>query len=150
MPFSCFNFIKQALSVSHLTVTLRMMSNNCRSVSSIGFDFSIGMLLLRWKNQLWHYLLDDCHHFFKFYAIRTVLFACFIYWHVIIDHWCRSAVVTHHSQSNCLMRNCCGLIIKSKSWKLTLKYLNAPVTLNSSDLSLGIQCSVLSLVTLSL
>jgi hypothetical protein len=28
---------KQALSVSHLTVILRMMSNNRRSVSSIGF-----------------------------------------------------------------------------------------------------------------
>ncbi len=28
---------KEALSVSHLTVTLRMMRNNCRSVSSIGF-----------------------------------------------------------------------------------------------------------------
>ncbi len=28
---------KQALSVAHLTVTLRMMSNNRRSVSSIGF-----------------------------------------------------------------------------------------------------------------
>jgi hypothetical protein len=28
---------QQALSVSHLIVTLRMMSNNCRSVSSIGF-----------------------------------------------------------------------------------------------------------------
>ncbi len=28
---------KRALLVSHLTVTLRMMSNNRRSVSSIGF-----------------------------------------------------------------------------------------------------------------
>jgi hypothetical protein len=28
---------KQALLVSHLTVTLQMMSNNSRSVSSIGF-----------------------------------------------------------------------------------------------------------------
>jgi hypothetical protein len=37
MPFSYFNFKKQALSVSHLTATLRMMSNNPRSVSSIGF-----------------------------------------------------------------------------------------------------------------
>jgi hypothetical protein len=29
---------KQALSVSHLTVTLRMMSSNRRSVSSISFE----------------------------------------------------------------------------------------------------------------
>jgi hypothetical protein len=28
----------------------------------------------------------------------------------IIDHRCRSAVVTHHSQSNCLVKNRCGLI----------------------------------------
>jgi hypothetical protein len=36
---------------------------------------------------------------------------------VIIDHQCRSAVVTHHSQSNCSMWNRC------KPWKLTLKYI---------------------------
>jgi hypothetical protein len=32
-----FNLKKQALSVSHLTVTLQMMSNNRSSGSSIGF-----------------------------------------------------------------------------------------------------------------
>jgi hypothetical protein len=39
---------------------------------------------------------------------------------VIIVHLCLSAVVTHHSQSNCLMRNRCSLMVKGK---LTLKYL---------------------------
>jgi hypothetical protein len=37
MPFSCSIVKKLALSVSHLTVTRWMMSNNCRSVLSISF-----------------------------------------------------------------------------------------------------------------
>jgi hypothetical protein len=61
--------------------------------------------------------------FFKFSAIGIVLSTCFFYWQVIIDHRCRSAVVTHYLQSNCLMRNRCGLLFKSKSWKFTVKFL---------------------------
>jgi hypothetical protein len=37
---------------------------------------------------------------FEFSAIGTVLSACLFYWQVVIDHWCRSAVVTHQFQSN--------------------------------------------------
>jgi hypothetical protein len=67
--------------------------------------------------------------FFLCSAIRTVLSACFFYRQVIIDHGCRSAVFTHHSQSNSFMRNSCGLIIYlylwlyQKLWKRTQKYL---------------------------
>jgi hypothetical protein len=104
MPFSCFyNKKKQALSVSYLTVALCMMSNNRRSVSSIGF-VNIRLILQQVCYSPDEEVLDDCHHFFEFSVIGIVLSACFFYWQVVIDHWCRSAVVTHHSQSNCLMR----------------------------------------------
>jgi hypothetical protein len=36
MSFSCFNYKKHALAVSHLTVTLRMMSYNRRLYYPIG------------------------------------------------------------------------------------------------------------------
>ncbi len=37
VSFSSFYFKKDALTDSHLTVTLQIVNNNCRSVSSIGF-----------------------------------------------------------------------------------------------------------------
>jgi hypothetical protein len=46
-------------------------------------------------------------HFFEFFAIGTVLSTCFFQWQVITDHQCQSA----------------AWFLKSKSWKLTLKYL---------------------------
>ncbi len=57
------------------------------------------------------------------------------------DHWSPVPNCCCYSSLHCLIRSCCGLFfLKSKSWKLTLKYLkNAPVTLNSSDQALGIQ-----------
>jgi hypothetical protein len=62
--------------------------------------------------------------FFRVFCDRNcTLSACFFYRQVIIDHRCRSAVVTRHSKGNCLGRNHCGLIFKSKSWKLAQKYL---------------------------
>ncbi len=106
---------KQALLVSHLTVTLRMMSNNpqiglIHQFCTCTIDSLRGKLLPRWRNWLWRYLQDDCRHFLKSFAVGTVLSACFFYRQVIIDDRCRSAVVTHHSQSNCLMIILCGLI----------------------------------------
>jgi hypothetical protein len=56
-------------------------------------------------------------------VIRTVLSACSFYQQVIIDNLCQSAVVSHYLPSKFLMRNHCSLIFKSKSQKLTLKYL---------------------------
>jgi hypothetical protein len=81
------------------------------------------MFLLRLRNWLWRYLLDDCRHLFRFSENGIVLSACFFYWQVIIDHWCRYVDVTLHSQSNCLIRNCCRLILKKKIMKLTLNNL---------------------------
>ncbi len=66
-------------------------------------------ITLRWLNWAWNYCLDDGHHLFNFSVIRTILSTCFIYWLVSFDLWCYSAVVTHHLQITCLMRNC-GLI----------------------------------------
>jgi hypothetical protein len=44
--FHVLNLKKHALSLSHLTVTLWLMSNNCRSASSIGFVHT--QLILQW------------------------------------------------------------------------------------------------------
>jgi hypothetical protein len=127
-----FKWTKKTFSVSYLTVTLRITTTADQSHPSVLYMYywflnryvisqmkkSIVMLFAGWFPPFFLY----------FCAIGTVLCTCFFYWQVIIDHRCRSAVVTHHSQSNSprnyLMRNCCGLIFKSISWKRTLKYLN--------------------------
>jgi hypothetical protein len=80
-----------------------MMSNNRRLVSSIGFvnvQLILQQVCYSPDEEINHDILDDCHHFFEFSAIGTVLSACLFYWQVVIDHWRRSAVVTHQFQSN--------------------------------------------------
>ncbi len=117
MPFSCFNLQK----ASFVGFSFDSYSADDEQQPQIGLIHRFctctinslrGNLLPRWRNRSWRYLQDDCHHFVESFAIGTVLSACFFYWQVIIDHRCRSAVVTHHSQSNCLMRNRCGLIFQ--------------------------------------
>jgi hypothetical protein len=114
----------RALAVSHLTVTLRLISNECRSLSSIGatcmIHSSIGMLLPGWRTQVWCHVLDDCCHFVKLSAIETVTSACLIYRQVRTDHRWGSVAVTHHSQSYCHMTNRQNIFLESKN-KKTLK-----------------------------
>ncbi len=110
----------RALAVSHLTVTLRMISNNWRSLCyrccTCVIHSSIGMLLPGWRTQVWCYLLDDCRHFVDLSAMGTVTSACLIYRQVSIDHWWGSAAVTHHSQSDLrLLLIICRVTVKLKT-----------------------------------
>ncbi len=93
-----------ALAVSHLTVTLRMISNNRRSFSSIGavhvqYDSFFNRYVTPWmKNSSVMLLTGWLPPFLRTFVIGTVTATYLIYWQVSIDHWCGSVAVTHHSE----------------------------------------------------
>ncbi len=151
MPFSCFNYQKNKLCRFLIWQLLcgwwvTTADQFHPSVCTCTIDFSIGTVCYYPDKEIDQDVTCgmSANIFSIFFAVGTVLSTCLFYRQVIIDHRCWSAVVTSHSQSNCLMRNRCGLIFKSKSWKLTLKYLKLcsgnpkffrSITLNSVYLS---------------
>ncbi len=131
----------------HLTVTLQKMSNNCtHSVLSVLYLYdsffsryiipqmknSSVMLLAGWFPQFFFVTFCDCNNT-----------SCLLDLWASVQHWCWSAIVTHHLQSDCQMKNCQRVLFYELEhvngiWR-EQKYASA--ILNSSDLSLGIYCN---------
>ncbi len=102
---------KHALAVSDFTVTLQMMSDSRRQLSSISvvhtctIDSSLGFVLARCRTRAWRQLLPTYPHYFELSTIRKVSVACLICPQVSINHCRWSAVITWQWTSNCLKKN---------------------------------------------
>ncbi len=109
--FLCSNLKKHVLTVSHMTVTLRMMRNSCRSSPVINAHLPIDQAGGSYCSRSQKDLKNGGNH-----PVSNITLDFFIQGVTYLlknesymnstDRREWSSIVTYHSQSNCQLRNC--------------------------------------------